>query len=139
MNRAASRRCCPRVRAVALQLHAISILRLERSDHADCRPDSWTSATHYFHFKACVFGPWRVTSGRLKFVCTTCLIKDSVWMGTHIVRAVAIVFPYLCFGTKSFSLLNTERRPAVLLRHPDGYNQEQFEASRHMSSGWMML
>jgi hypothetical protein len=52
-------------------------------------------------------------------------------MGTHIIRTVAVVFPYLCFGTKSFSLSNTERRPAVLLRRPEGYNQEQFEGSRH--------
>jgi hypothetical protein len=31
---------------------------------------------------------------------------------------VAVVFPYLCFGKKSFNLLNTERRPTVLLRRP---------------------
>jgi hypothetical protein len=52
-------------------------------------------------------------------------------MGTHIVKTVAAFFPYLCFGTKSFSLLNTERHPTVLLRRPDGCNLDQFEASRH--------
>jgi hypothetical protein len=52
-------------------------------------------------------------------------------MGTHIVRTVVAVFPYLCFGTKSFSLSNTERRPTVLLRRLDGCNQEKFEGSRH--------
>jgi hypothetical protein len=52
-------------------------------------------------------------------------------MGTHIVQTVATVFPYLCFGKKSFNLSNTKRRPAVLLRRPDGCNLEQFEASRH--------
>jgi len=52
-------------------------------------------------------------------------------MGKHIVWTVAVVFPYLCFGMKSFSLSNTERYPAVLLRHPDGCNLEYFEASRH--------
>jgi len=44
-------------------------------------------------------------------------------MGTHIIRSVAAVFPYLCFGTKSFSLSNTERLP-------NGCNLEQLEASR---------
>jgi len=33
---------------------------------------------HYFHIKAGASKPWRVTFGRLNFVCTTCLIKDSV-------------------------------------------------------------
>jgi hypothetical protein len=44
---------------------------------------------------------------------------------------VVAVFPYLCFGKESFDLSNTKRRPAVLLRRPDGCNLEQFEASRH--------
>jgi hypothetical protein len=58
-----------------------------------------------------------------------CLMKDSVRTGTHIVHPVAAVFPYLCFGKKSFDLTNTERRLAVLLRRSDGCNQEQFEGS----------
>jgi hypothetical protein len=51
--------------------------------------------------------------------------------GTHIVQTVAAVFPYLCFGKKSFDLSNTERCSAVLLKRLDGCNLEQFEASRH--------
>jgi hypothetical protein len=39
--------------------------------------------------------------------------------------------PYLCFGMKSFYLLNTEGRPDVLLRRLDVCNLEQFEASGH--------
>jgi hypothetical protein len=58
-------------------------------------------------------------------------MKEIIRTGTHIVRKVAAIFPYLCFGTKSFSLSNTERRPGVLLRCLDGCNLEQFEASRH--------
>jgi len=71
-----------------------------------------------------------MTSGRLNFVCTSRLIKDSVWTGTHIVRTVAAFFPYLCFRMKSFSLSNSQRRPAVLLRCLSGCNLEQFEGSR---------
>jgi hypothetical protein len=119
-----SGRCCPSVRTIALQLYAISILRLERPNHVDWRFDDWTFVAHYFHIKACASGPRRLTSRRLKFVCTTFLIKDSVRMGTHIVRMVAAVFPYLCLGTKSFSLSNTERRL-------DRWKLEQIEASRH--------
>jgi hypothetical protein len=51
-------------------------------------------------------------------------MKDRVW-------TVATVFPYLCFGKKSYSWLNTERRPNVLLRRLDGCNLEQFKVSRH--------
>jgi hypothetical protein len=29
----------------------------------------------------------------LNFVCTTCLIEDIVWTGSHIVRTVVAVFP----------------------------------------------
>jgi hypothetical protein len=95
---------------------------------------------HYVHIKAGASKPWRVTFGRLNFVCTTCLIKDSVWTGTHIIHTVTAVFPYQCFRTKSFSLSNTERHPAVLLRHPDGWNVEQFEAFRHRGrSIWKVL
>jgi hypothetical protein len=106
-----SRWCCPSIWTVALQLHAILILRLERPDHREWRPDGWTSAAHYFHIKTCTFGPWRWTSEQLNFVCTTCLIKDSVQTEYHIVRTVAAVFPYLCLRKKSFYLSNTEGRP----------------------------
>jgi hypothetical protein len=65
-NKAASGRCCPSVRTVALWLHVITIIRLwvsrpwrlmserlnwctqfpymmlDRSDHEDCCPDGWT-------------------------------------------------------------------------------------------------
>jgi hypothetical protein len=50
---------------------------------------------------------------------------------SHVVRMVAAVFPYQCFGKKSFNLSNTERRSDVFLRRPDECNREQFEASRH--------
>jgi hypothetical protein len=49
----------------------------------------------------------------------------------RLVRMVTAVFPYLCFGKKSFDLSNIERHPDVLLIRPDGCNGEQFEASGH--------
>jgi hypothetical protein len=61
----------------------------------------------------------------------TCLINERVQTGIHIVRTVATIFPYLCFGKKSHSWSNTKQRPDVLLRRPDGCKLEQFEASRH--------
>jgi len=56
----------------------------------------------------------------LNFECMTCLMNERVRTGTHIVRTVVAVFPYLCFGKKSNGWSNTERRPNVLLRRPDG-------------------
>jgi hypothetical protein len=43
--------------------------------------------------------------GRLDLNCDTCLKDDRVRMGIHVVRAVAAIFPYLCFGKKSWSLV----------------------------------
>jgi len=91
-------------------------------------------------YEAWASRPWRLTSRWLNFVCTTCLMKESVRTGPHIVRTVAAVFPYLCFGKKSFNLSNTKRYPAVLLRRPDRCKLEQFEGSRHRGrSGWKVL
>jgi hypothetical protein len=45
-----------------------------------------------FIYEAWVSGPWTLTSGLLNFVSTTCLMKESVRTGTHIVRTVAAVF-----------------------------------------------
>jgi hypothetical protein len=93
-----------------------SYMRLECPDHEVWRPDG------------------------LNFVCTTCLIKDSVRTWTHIVRTIVTVFPYLCFGKKSFNLSNTKRCLDVLLRSTDGCKLEQFEGSRHRGrSRWKVL
>jgi hypothetical protein len=81
-------------------------------------------------YEACASGPWRMTFGRLNFEYTICLMKESIWMGTHIIWTVVAIFPYLCFEKKSHSWPNTERRPDMLKR-PDWCNLEQFEASRH--------
>jgi hypothetical protein len=59
------------------------------------------------HIKACASGPWRLKSGWLNFVYTSCLIKDAVRTGTHIVWTITVVFPYLCQRWKSFYLSNT--------------------------------
>jgi hypothetical protein len=116
LNRAASRRCCPRVRTVALLLHAISIIRTECLDSVDNRPDG------------CTF------SARLA------LSRIVSRQNNHVVWMVAALFPYLCLEMKSFYLSNTKRRPDVLLRRPNKCNLEQFEASGHRwESGWKVL
>jgi hypothetical protein len=131
MNRAASRRCCPSIRTVALLLHAIFILRPERQDHGVWCLNGWTSSVR--------LALSRIASGR----------------NSHVVRTVPAVFPYLCFGKKSFYLSNTERRPNSIAMsskqmhlnagffsnseeqpcdlplHSDECNLEQFKASRH--------
>jgi hypothetical protein len=56
-------------------------------------------------------------------------MDKDVQMGIHIVQTVAAIFPYLCFGMKSRSWLNTECRPDVLLKRSDGCKLEQFKAS----------
>jgi hypothetical protein len=119
------------------------------------RPNGCTSAARNFHIKALpvrtkgmvvqtvdlmhaislyvahAFEPWRPMCGRLNFECTTCLTNERVRTGIHIVRTVAAIFPYLCFGKNSHSWSNIECRPDVLLKRPDGCNLEQFEASWH--------
>jgi len=82
-------------------------------------------------YEAWAFGPWILSSGWLNFECTTCLMNECIRTGIHIVRTVAYVFPYLCFGKKSHSWSNTEQHPDVLLRRPNGCKLEQFEASWH--------
>jgi hypothetical protein len=92
-----------------------------------CRPDGRTSAARNFHIKALrvrtigmvvwtvdlmhtisiyvarASGPRRLSSGRLDFECTTCLMDDPDRTGIHIVRTAVAIFPYLCFGKKSHS------------------------------------
>jgi len=58
-------------------------------------------------------------------------MDERVRMEIHIIRMVAAIFPYLCFGKKSHSWSNTEWLPNVLLKRLDGCKLEQFEASRH--------
>jgi hypothetical protein len=58
-------------------------------------------------------------------------MDECVQTGIHIVQTVTAIFPYLCFERKSHRWLNTECRSNVLLKRPDGYKLEQFEASRH--------
>lgn len=120
-----------------------------------CRPYGHTLAARNFHIKtwhirtirsviqtidlmhtisiydARTSGSWRLTSGCLDFECTTCLMDERIQIGIHIVRMVAAVFPYLCFGKKSHSWSNTKWRPDVLLKRPNGCKLEQFEAFRH--------
>jgi len=121
-----------------------------------CRPDGNTLAARNLHIKASriqtigsivrtvdfmhaisiyearASGPWGLTSGRLDFECMTCLMDERVRTEIHIVRTVAAIFPYLCFGKKSHSWSNTGRRSDVLRKRPDVRMQaEQFEASRH--------
>jgi len=91
-------------------------------------------------YEALTSGSWRPLSGRLIFKYATCLTDERVRTGIHIVQTIAAVFPYLCFGKKTHSWSNTEWRPNVLLKRPNGCKLEQFEASRHRGrSGWKVL
>jgi len=80
-------------------------MMLAHPDHEDWRPDVWILNA--------ILALWMSVSGR-----------ESTSFET-----VATIFPYLCFGKKSHSLSNTECRPDILLKHPDGCKLEQFEAS----------
>jgi len=92
---------------VALLLHTISIIRPECPDSVDRHPDGWMSSAR--------LALSRIASGR----------------NNYVVRMVVAVFPYLCLERKFFYLSNTERRPDVLLRRPNGCNLERFEAFGH--------
>jgi hypothetical protein len=58
-------------------------------------------------------------------------MNECVRTGIHIIRTIAAIFPYLCFGRKSCSWSKSECRLEVLLKRPDGCKLEQLEASRH--------
>jgi hypothetical protein len=92
LNRATSKRCCPSVQTVALLLYAISIIRTERPDSVDWRPDGWTSSawlalsriasgrlqlsSHFYVWKGNPF-----TCQTLKGVWTCCrdIQTDATW------------------------------------------------------------
>jgi hypothetical protein len=123
--------CCPSVWMVALQLHAISIIRTGVQTISPWRPDSCDSSP--------CLALSRIASGRCRPVVLT----------------VAAVFPYLCLQKKLFYLSNiewrsdgiatssgrmylnvgffwnSEKRPDALLGCPDGCKLEQFKSCGH--------
>jgi hypothetical protein len=96
---------------VALLLHTISIIRIERQDSEDWRLNGCKS------------------SARLA------LSKIASGQNNHVVWTVATVFPYLCLERKSFYFSNTKGHPEVLLRRPNGCNLKQFESGHRWESG----
>jgi hypothetical protein len=76
-------RCSLVVRTVALLLQVISIYRLRAS------------------------GPWWLVSWRLDLNCDTCLMDERVRTKMHVVRMMTAIFPYLCFGKKSWNFGRT--------------------------------
>jgi len=120
--------CCPDGRTLAARNFHIKALRIRTIGSVVRTVDLMHTISIY---EARVSGPRRLMSGRLDFECTTCLMDECVRKGIHIVRTVVAVFPYLCFGKKSHSWSNTRWHPDVLLKRPDGWKLEQFEASRH--------
>jgi hypothetical protein len=100
-----------------------------------------------FIYEVRVSKPWRMTSGLLNFECMTCLMKESVRTGTHIVRTVAAVFPYLCFGRNSIAgrTLNDVRTCCWDVRAYATWNSsklldiEEGPDGKFSSSGRMML
>jgi hypothetical protein len=114
--RAASERCFPSVRTVALLLHIIFIIRTGVQTVLPWRPDGCNSFPH--------LALSMITSGRC----------------CPVVQTDAAVFPYLCLRRKSDFLSNIDEHPDELLRHPDGCNLELFETSGHWwASGRMLL
>jgi hypothetical protein len=92
------------------------------------------------------FGQWWLVSERLDLNCDTCLMDERVRTEIHVGRTVTAIFPYLCFGKKSWSfgrtlrvvrtgcwivqtdaswssskLLDTEEGPDGNPRRPDGW------------------
>jgi hypothetical protein len=88
-----------------------------------CRLDGRTSTARNFHIKASRVWTRRmvvrmvdlmhaisISDTRVRtmrtivrtygFECDTCLMDESVQTGIHVVRTVAAIFPYLCFGKK---------------------------------------
>jgi len=49
--------------------------------------------------------PWWLASRLLDLNCDTCLMDERIWTGIHVIWTVAGIFPYLCFGKKSWSLI----------------------------------
>jgi len=50
-------------------------------------------------------GPCWLASRRLDFNCDICLMDERVRTSIHFIQTVAAIFPYLCFGKKSWSLI----------------------------------
>jgi len=107
-----------------------------------CRPDGRTFAASNFLIKASrvrtsrivvrtvdlmhsifIFEPYWLASRGLDLNCDTCLMYEHVRTGIHVIRTVTTIFPYLCFGKKSWSLI------------------EHWESSGRAaeSSGWMQV
>jgi len=99
-------------------------------DHDICRPDGESDARNFHIWNSRVL-TIKTAVRMSEFECATCLMDERIRTGIHIVRTVAVVFPYLCFGKKSHSWLNTEWRLDMLRKRPDRCKLEQFEASRH--------
>jgi hypothetical protein len=93
------------------------------------RPDGRTFAASNFHIEASrvrtgrmvirmanlmyaisisdarAFEPCWPASGSLDLNYDTCLMDERVRTGIHVVQTIAAIFPYLCFGKKSWSLI----------------------------------
>jgi hypothetical protein len=103
---------------------------LARPDHHICHPDGESDARNFHIWSSHVW-----------------TMKTVVWMSEFWMRDLHYgwarpdgsphrsdgcrVFPHLCFGKEFHSWLNTEWRPDMLLKRPDGCKMEQFEASQH--------
>lgn len=106
LNRAASEQCCPSVRTIALQLHAIFILKLEHPDYGDWHSDGWTLYV-WLALSRIASGREHTSSGRLQLSFISVFWNEIIFFVEH------------------------WKRPAVLLRRLDRCNLEQFEASQH--------
>jgi len=85
-NKAASGRCCPSVRTVALRIHEITIIRLGASGPWRLTSELLNRCTQFPYIKLDRSDGWT-------WYARSCLIEDIVRTGSHIVRTVAAVFP----------------------------------------------
>jgi hypothetical protein len=96
---------CSVVRTVALPLQAISLCTLHVSE-----PWEWSSGRliWYTEFPYLMYARPDYTDrgpdvSKLNY--NTCLMDEPVRTGIHVVWTVAVIFPYLCFGKKSWILV----------------------------------
>jgi hypothetical protein len=70
--------------------------------------------------------------------CDICLMDERVLTGIHVVRTVATIFPYLCFGKKSWGLIEHWRssgQDAELSRRMQARAVWSFSTQRKVQTG----
>jgi hypothetical protein len=101
-----------------------------RPDQGNGHPDDWSNARN-FHISSSRVRTMKAVTRTSEFWVRNLPYGWARPDGNPHVWTVAAIFPYLCFGKKSYSCSNTECRSDVLLKGSDGCKLEQFKASWH--------